>query len=650
LRPHDVPGIYLAANKRKIQANAQKFLQKGQLDRALKEYQTLVKLDPRDSNARLKLGDIALRQGDKDVATDAYVKVAEQFMKDGFDAKAVAIYKQVGKIDAERLDIYEPLAELYQRLGLTSEALAALQTAADSYHKEGRKRDALELLRKMATLDPTNTTSRLKIADLLRQADMVTDALAEYDAVAEELGRQGAREELLGVYDRILELEPERTSAITAMAQIFVDQGMAERAEPFARKLVEVGPDLPEGHELLARIHTAMGREDAATETYRTLAEVYRRIGDDERATEITQRVFGSELADQAAELGDGRLGGDLSDLPSDEAAVAPNVDLMEQTLDLSGGVDAAFSADAEQLLAEASVYLRYGKTDRAVATLEGLLATEPDHRGALEKLGEAHAERGDKAKAVEIWSRAAQVARIEHDEAAFETLRARIESLDAEAAARMGDDETAGEVSAAAPEADDLGGADEDLERELALDDSGEPGDDGDELDDIDLEIDLSDESSRRDRRGDRAGARRRRGAGAEVPARCARRSRRVRWRRADDHPVLERRCHGLPGGAGRRAGDHRLGVVHHAPADRGGLGGGRLLLRPGSAGGGRSHLPPCGGSGAEPPASHASPGRDRAAARGRSGLDGRRGGRARRRRSVRRRGGPGRGGRRVR
>jgi tetratricopeptide (TPR) repeat protein len=487
----------LAANKRKIQANAQKFLQKGQLDRALKEYQTLVKLDPRDSNARLKLGDIALRQGDKDVATDAYVKVAEQFMKDGFDAKAVAIYKQVGKIDAERLDIYEPLAELYQRLGLTSEALAALQTAADSYHKEGRKRDALELLRKMATLDPTNTTSRLKIADLLRQADMVTDALAEYDAVAEELGRQGAREELLGVYDRILELEPERTSAITAMAQIFVDQGMAERAEPFARKLVEVGPDLPEGHELLARIHTAMGREDAATETYRTLAEVYRRIGDDERATEITQRVFGSELADQAAELGDGRLGGDLSDLPSDEAAVAPNVDLMEQTLDLSGGVDAAFSADAEQLLAEASVYLRYGKTDRAVATLEGLLATEPDHRGALEKLGEAHAERGDKAKAVEIWSRAAQVARIEHDEAAFETLRARIESLDAEAAARMGDDETAGEVSAAAPEADDLGGADEDLERELALDDSGEPGDDGDELDDIDLEIDLSDESS---------------------------------------------------------------------------------------------------------------------------------------------------------
>jgi len=499
LRPHDVPGIYLAANKRKIQANAQKFLQKGQLDRALKEYQSLVKLDPRDSNARLKLGDIALRQGDKEAATDAYVKVAEQFMKDGFDAKAVAIYKQVGKIDAERLDIYEPLAELYQRLGLTSEALAALQTAADSYHKEGRKRDALELLRKMATLDPTNTTSRLKIADLLRQADMVTDALAEYDAVAEELGRQGAREELLGVYDRILELEPERTSAITAMAQILVDQGMAERAEPYARKLVETGPDLPEGHELLARIHTAMGREDAATETYRTLAEVYRRIGDDERATEITQRVFGSELAGQAAELGDGTLGGDLSDLPSDEAAVAPNVDLMEQTLDLSGGVDAAFSADAEQLLAEASVYLRYGKTDRAVATLEGLLATEPDHRPALEKLGEAHAERGDKAKAVEIWSRAAQVARSEDDEAAFETLRARIEGLDAEAAAGMGDDDTAGEVSAAAPEAeaDDVGDTDEDLERELELDHSGEPGDDGDELDDIDLEIDLVDESS---------------------------------------------------------------------------------------------------------------------------------------------------------
>ena len=162
----------MAINKRKVLEAAQKFLQKGALDKALKEYQTLLQADPRDSNSRLKLGDIHLKLGQKDEAIGAYLRVAEQFMKDGFDAKAVALYKQITKIDANRSDVQVPLAELYQRLGLTSEAMAALQTAADAYHREGRKRDALELLRKMASLDPTNTTSRMKIAELLRQAGL----------------------------------------------------------------------------------------------------------------------------------------------------------------------------------------------------------------------------------------------------------------------------------------------------------------------------------------------------------------------------------------------------------------------------------------------------------------------------------------------
>ena len=69
-------------------------------------------------------------------------------------------------------------------MGLDAEAVAALQTAADGYHKEGRKTEALELLRQMAALDPTNTTSRLKVAELLRQEGMKAEALAEYEAVA----------------------------------------------------------------------------------------------------------------------------------------------------------------------------------------------------------------------------------------------------------------------------------------------------------------------------------------------------------------------------------------------------------------------------------------------------------------------------------
>ena len=501
--PESRAGELLSVNKRKIQANAQKYLQKGQLDKALKEYATLVELDPRDANSRLKLGDLYLRQGQKAEAVEAYLRVAQQFMKDGFDAKAVAIYKQVGKIDEERLDIHEPLAELYQRLGLTSEALGALQTAADAYHRDGRKRDALELLRKMATLDPTNTTSRLKIADLLRQADMQNDALAEYEAVAEEFERQGAREQLLSVYERILEIEPQRPSALGALARQLVDAEQFERAEPFARRLAEADPDLPDGHELLARVQTALRREDAATQTYRVLAEVYRKRGDEDRAREIAQRLIPPQgLSVPLGKLG-GNLragaGGNLGGLAAQDATPAGR-DAAAETLDLgSSSEDMGFTADAEQLMAEASVYIRYGKVDRAIATLETLLATDPDHREALEALGEAHVGRGDHGKAVEIWTRALQVAQAEEDARAFETLRQRIAALDpAVAEALLGgapaagrDGATAAAASRPAVEVDleiELG--DERLEDESLLGDDTTASDDGA----LDLDVEIAD------------------------------------------------------------------------------------------------------------------------------------------------------------
>src|SRR3990172_9330850 len=67
---------------------------------------------------------------------------------------------------------------------------------------------------------------------------------------------------------------------------------------------------------------------------------------------------------------------------------------------------------DPEALLAEASVYLRYGKRGQAIENLQAILARDPHHRGALEKLGDAYADDGDTAGAVAAWLRAGELAR----------------------------------------------------------------------------------------------------------------------------------------------------------------------------------------------------------------------------------------------
>ncbi len=460
----------MAANKRKILEAARKHAQKGAKDRALKEYEKLLKLDPRDAKLRLEVGDTHRRWGQVDQAITAYSKVAEQYTKDGFDARAVAVYKQIQNLDAKRFDSYEPLADLYQRMGLTAEAVSALQAAADGYHKKGKRHEALELLRKMAMLDPTNTTSRIKIADLLRQEELYSEAIVEYEGASAELERQGEKETAAMVLERILEIQPKRVPTLTRLARILLDARQAERAEPFAKRALENAADDVAVHELLAEVYRDPRKDAELTEVYRSLADVYRRRGDEDKARDIMQRFIplddmgGSLDADGLSDGGGPHTEDEpalLEDEVQDEEVLAEEL-LTEEVPGDASNLDARFadgpaleidndadldapldedddsppiSGDPDQLLAEASVYLRYGKRAQAIANLEAILDLEPQHRAALEKLGEAQAEAGESEAAVQVWLRAVEVARGEGDLPALGVLRDRIAALDPAAA-----------------------------------------------------------------------------------------------------------------------------------------------------------------------------------------------------------------------
>jgi len=500
----------LALNKRKVLDAARKFAQKGAKAKALKEYQTLLQADPRDAKLLLEVGDAYRRWGQAAEAIAQYGKVAQQYRQDGFDARAVAVYKQILNLDPKYYAAYVSLSELYQRMGLDAEAIAALQTAADGFHKEGRKPEALELLRQMAALDPSNTTSRVKVAELLRQEGMESEALAEYQAVAAELERQGTRDQLITIQERILEFRPEDLTTLTGLARNLLTEASFDRAESAARKALEVSPD-PAQYELLIDLYAQMGSDTKLAETTRALAKLHRERGDDEKARELMQRLpaegvgSGSGLAADVSEVEEPLLGDEeiLDDDPFDtfggqsetKSALdedAPELDLGvgdEISLDLeTSELDEAPPAakepqpgpegDPDQLLAEASVYLRYGKREQAFASLRAILAQEPDHRGALEKLGDAHADEGQPEQAVEAWCRVAEQVRAEGDAEALGVLRDRIAALDPSAAARIGDIEAldSGESSpgprAGDREAESLD-LDLDLEVELDLDEA---------------------------------------------------------------------------------------------------------------------------------------------------------------------------------
>jgi len=524
----------VALNKRKILDAAQKYLQKGSLDKALKEYQKVLDADPKDSNVRLKVGDVQLRKGNSEAAIESYLEVAKLFMKNGFDAKAVALFKQITKIDEKRYDIYEPLAELYQRLSLTSEAMQALQTAAEAHQREGRKKEGLALLRKMASLDPSNTTTRMKVAEMLWKADLQDDALAEYDEVVTELGRQGDHENAVRVHEQVLRNFPERIENLIGLGQAYLELGKPQKADVPLLKATEVAVDSIEAWEGLARVHEALGRRKDLEDAWKTVAAIHKDRGNDEKAKEILQLYVSPHgLTEEGEQDYDEETGGvtlgDLGAHPDDEldigsaappppappppapaaaapAAPAPEVDLddeieieLDEEVEVGDGPgesslldargdDAPADADPAQLLAEAGVYLRYSQHDKAVSCLERILESEPGHLDALEKLGEARQAMGDADAAVALWKEAADYARQGGNQEAFDALCERIRSIDESAAEGLAADALAPSHGDPTP--------DPDLDIELEFDTpSGEPELTG-EVSSLDLEIDLLESS----------------------------------------------------------------------------------------------------------------------------------------------------------
>ena len=100
----------MAFNKEKVMDAARKFVEKNQLDKAVKEYLRIVQEDPKDVRVWLKIGDLYAKKGSKQDATETYLKVARFYQDQGFYLKAVAVYKQILKLDPRLVDVNLKLA------------------------------------------------------------------------------------------------------------------------------------------------------------------------------------------------------------------------------------------------------------------------------------------------------------------------------------------------------------------------------------------------------------------------------------------------------------------------------------------------------------------------------------------------------------
>jgi len=403
----------VVVNKNKLINSAQKFIQKGNYEKALREYNKIIEQDPKDERIRLKVAEICARLGRKEEAIQHYRKVADSYSKQGFYVKAVAVLKQVLKLDDNYLEGMMKLGELYQQLGLISDAMIQFQHVVEKFESSGNIDQALQVLEQMTELDPENFQARLRYAQALVRAERRDEALDLYKQLADELKGSNNFDDYLRVLELLSQATPEDHDTLRELAEIYINRGEIKRALTKLQICFQEDPQNAETLLLLAKAFRSLGQDAKLLSVYHELVRVYEAQGRNNERDAIYQKILALNPGDVEARtaleketdsaqdgedffLEDESGSMDGFEIPS----VMPNnpENGFEAPTIMAGPSPAVKKAptstatldrdpEVEKKLTEADVFIKYGLMDRAKSHIMESLENHPGSILLHEKL-----------------------------------------------------------------------------------------------------------------------------------------------------------------------------------------------------------------------------------------------------------------------
>ncbi|MCU0673950.1 MAG: tetratricopeptide repeat protein [Myxococcota bacterium] len=380
--------------------------------------------------------------------------MAEHYAQQGFFLKAVAVYKQILKLQPTRLDITVRLAEMYENLQLVSDALQTYEQVAAAYARDGNVDRALATLGKMTELDPENVPIRIKYAEALSKASRTPQAADEFEQGARLLEEQGRIDDYLKVAERLLFHRPEDADLARKLAGMYLERDDAKRALAKLQICFKQDPRDVRTLELLAEAFLALGQTPKTVSVYREIARIHQESDRPEARAQALKRILEIDPSDAEARqalagfappsvrapapaavdaMPPGALVGPRSAPPAaldddddlelleggdddDEDVVVMEEDV-EVDFDEGDDDEAAYEsvpaparpsippdvareAQIARLLTECDVFERYGLREKVISQLEQVLQLAPDNVEARERLKDAYVGAGRNADA----------------------------------------------------------------------------------------------------------------------------------------------------------------------------------------------------------------------------------------------------------
>lgn len=372
--------------------DAQKFLSKGNVDKAIEIWIQIAGISP-DGNTFNYIGDLYTKKGDKDSAIAEYHKSAAKYMDEGFSLKALAIHKKVLNINPKDPTALIALGQLNEEKNIITDAIKYYLAAADVLAKDNKKDELLEVFDKIINLAPDNIKLRVKVSEVYSKEGFVPEAAEEYSNISRLFL---ARNDLASAQEyltKAIEIMPGNTGVLISLSELAEKKGDINQATEYLDAAIERAGEDSNILMLKAKLLAGNGQVDDAIVTLskaasidpedieprKQLAQLHMKAGDAATAWEEYKQIVDKLIASEKNEDAIAIL------IKFKDSEPVDNRHKLITIYKLAGDNDNAFS----ELVGLSEVLVEQGQTEAAITSLKDALELNPGESAAESKLRE---------------------------------------------------------------------------------------------------------------------------------------------------------------------------------------------------------------------------------------------------------------------
>lgn len=258
-------------------------------------YREILAYHPGDVEIRMRLSQAIAAQGEVERAREGMLVLAGRFHREGNATSAADIYTRILDLEPRNLNARYKLGSLWAQQGQTAQALEQFGTLARVYLEQNLHEVAQRVLYRILKLDPKDIQHRRQMIGLLIRNLRFDDATKHYRQLMTIYLERGEVEEALACVREIINLQPLNLEVRQSLGVMFLKAGFLEQGQNLLEELINSYKEKNDTDRQLKTLGTLVESFEE-NEQWESALEYRERTADLLRDTEQWSRAQGEYL------------------------------------------------------------------------------------------------------------------------------------------------------------------------------------------------------------------------------------------------------------------------------------------------------------------------------------------------------------------